>query len=478
MALDDRDRNFEKALDRQLRSGDSAADCPDAEMLAAYHERMLSTGEMIAGKSHIAGCARCQEILASLEATDAIAIGAVKTFLVEEPAAAGSSEAEQSVMTVEMLARAAPSPARASAKVGEIPRRAWYWRWVAPAGAIAAGLLVWISTHEWRPLKRVQAPFVEVAQNREPSAPLPELVSPARPQPPAPQSYHANAASKDEAMAKAKSELADLDGQRAGEGKAKLPAVRRLDHGPGLPQNQNQNQLQNQIPNQAPNKGQELYSNQAPPAEQRVETQPQAAAPTTERAANAPAPALAGKDSSKAASADAFMTAPAAAGAVAEALANEKKAAEVDGSTESRGQISREFGLKAKALGRDRKVSRGAFIHTTDPQVFWLVGEAGRVYKTLDAGATVKQQRSGVSAEILAGSAPDSNVCWLAGRSGVILRTVDGGDHWTKLAPPAPLDFNFIQAADALHAILSDGTGQKRFSTNDGGATWTDLSQK
>ena len=70
MALDDRERNFEKALRRELRAnGVSGLDCPDAETLAAYHERMLSPEEMVAQKSHIAGCPRCQEILATLEIT-------------------------------------------------------------------------------------------------------------------------------------------------------------------------------------------------------------------------------------------------------------------------------------------------------------------------------------------------------------------------------------------------------------------------
>src|SRR5262245_30832529 len=84
MAPDDRDRTFEKALARHFRAGASGSNapagagesappdnpCPNAEILAAYHERLLTPEQMLSFKQHIAGCSRCQEILATLEATD------------------------------------------------------------------------------------------------------------------------------------------------------------------------------------------------------------------------------------------------------------------------------------------------------------------------------------------------------------------------------------------------------------------------
>src|ERR1700746_701620 len=73
MPAEDRDRLFEKALARHLRSGagDDYA-CPDAETLAAYHEGSLSAQEMSAARKHFAGCVRCQEIVAQLEATQSV----------------------------------------------------------------------------------------------------------------------------------------------------------------------------------------------------------------------------------------------------------------------------------------------------------------------------------------------------------------------------------------------------------------------
>src|SRR5260221_361031 len=64
MAFDDRDPKFERALAQHLRGGAAQATCPDAETLAAYHERNLSIDEMARWKEHISACEACQEALA------------------------------------------------------------------------------------------------------------------------------------------------------------------------------------------------------------------------------------------------------------------------------------------------------------------------------------------------------------------------------------------------------------------------------
>src|ERR1700730_12141172 len=81
MATDERDAMFEKGLARQLRGGASGdlrgatANCPDAEILGAYHEQSLTAAEMAECARHIPECARCQEILSQLEATDEVSMG-------------------------------------------------------------------------------------------------------------------------------------------------------------------------------------------------------------------------------------------------------------------------------------------------------------------------------------------------------------------------------------------------------------------
>src|SRR5580704_4479881 len=86
MPRDDHEQIFDKALARQLGSTSAAQgnDCLDAETLAAYHERLLDPEEMAQRKAHIASCERCQEILAQLEATDAIPVEADRDLLLDQ----------------------------------------------------------------------------------------------------------------------------------------------------------------------------------------------------------------------------------------------------------------------------------------------------------------------------------------------------------------------------------------------------------
>src|ERR1700690_4086850 len=74
MPSEERDRQFEKALQKHLRGGVPDAACADAETLAAYHERTLSLEELTHWKEHISACTRCQEILAVLETTSTVAL--------------------------------------------------------------------------------------------------------------------------------------------------------------------------------------------------------------------------------------------------------------------------------------------------------------------------------------------------------------------------------------------------------------------
>src|SRR5437879_2170334 len=83
----DRDHSFERALAQNLRPtaakpAGSPDTCSDAELLAAYYERSLAPDESAALKRHIATCASCQQILASLEATDAVLLNSAESAAV------------------------------------------------------------------------------------------------------------------------------------------------------------------------------------------------------------------------------------------------------------------------------------------------------------------------------------------------------------------------------------------------------------
>src|SRR6266436_3573140 len=142
MPSDDRERNFENALASHLRTsssvGDSHGACADAETLAAYHERSLAPEQMASWKTHVADCERCTQILAHLQATDEIPVAA-ENIEPQETAAANSS------------VRVFPA------------RRPTLWRWVAPAGALAAALLVWVAVRENNSVRiPPQAPRVDL----------------------------------------------------------------------------------------------------------------------------------------------------------------------------------------------------------------------------------------------------------------------------------------------------------------------------
>src|SRR5260370_1357054 len=155
MAPDERDRSFDKALARHLRSAAPAGEaarlpeipalqsgaCPDSEALAAYHERSLLPEQLNSLKEHIVGCANCQTVLAHLETTDEISL---QTFE-EVGVVAKASEPVVGARNLETFpAAAAPSQSqRAAVAPRQKSRRILLlggarWQWLAPAGAIAA----------------------------------------------------------------------------------------------------------------------------------------------------------------------------------------------------------------------------------------------------------------------------------------------------------------------------------------------------
>ena len=112
-------------------------------------------------------------------------------------------------------------------------------------------------------------------------------------------------------------------------------------------------------------------------------------------------------------------------------------------------------------------------IATPGGLVSWRVGQAGIIDFSSDAGKTWTLQPSGVTTDLLGGSAPTDKVCWIVGSSGTILRTTDAGQHWQKLRPPVPEDILTVVAEDARRATISLTNGS--YQTTDGGATWNKL---
>src|SRR5260370_11895874 len=87
--------------------------------------------------------------------------------------------------------------------------------------------------------------------------------------------------------------------------------------------------------------------------------------------------------------------------------------------------------------------------------VSWRVGQAGIIELSSDAGKTWTLQPSGVTTDLLAGSAPSEKVCWIVGGAGTILRTTDAGAHWQKLRAPVQEDIRTVFAVDARRPTVS-----------------------
>ncbi|MEA2627133.1 MAG: hypothetical protein QOD06_3178 [Candidatus Binatota bacterium] len=103
----------------------------------------------------------------------------------------------------------------------------------------------------------------------------------------------------------------------------------------------------------------------------------------------------------------------------------------------------------------------------------WRIGDGGAVEASLDGGDTWEPQRSHVTGDLAAGSAPSNTVVWVVGAGGTVLRTVDGGKTWLKLSVPAGADLTAVDAKGAAIATVTTADGRS-FSTKNGGRTWTE----
>src|SRR5271165_2341731 len=129
-------RRLSQALD-QLKP-QHAADCPDAEVIAAYAEHALGADESAHCEGHFSACARCRNILRVLSASADVPLAE------EEVAQPGQR----------VLAASVPAPIEISvASAKKVPpslvRRRM--RWLAPALGVAAVLAAWIAVRApWR----------------------------------------------------------------------------------------------------------------------------------------------------------------------------------------------------------------------------------------------------------------------------------------------------------------------------------------
>lgn len=454
MPLDDQDRKFEKALSRHLR-----AECPDAETLAAYHERELAPEEMVRWKKHIAGCGACQEVLAQLEATEQIVAEEDKVSTIHVPPEPVRDLAASSLVAGQARgeAFARVKNAAPAVQIRQMPKRTAPWKWAAPAGAIAAGLLVWLAVNEMQPPKTATQTPVQVAERRpdmEPAAPIARDEGRKAQEKPLDQTK-ANELAAPESRAKPDVQapmpnrvqvqsgaLAKVQRQEQSGAKEQLQTAQTLD---------DKLQANAELKQQAQRKDEtgSVTAGRGPAANKPAG----AATETVEVTSAAPAP----PPPPQPAPTGGYVRKKAEAGLVAGQAASGENA----------------FNYKQDGYLREGDVSALRMIQSADGKATWRVGENGLILRSTQKTAGWQAQASGVSVELTSGSAPSERVCWVVGRDGTILRTTDGGKHWKKISSPIAGDLGGVSATDEMSAAVWDEGNHLRYETRDGGITWT-----
>jgi hypothetical protein len=449
------DKKFEAALagflHREMRDSAGRMLCPEPGILAAYHERTLSPEEFNACKLHIAGCSRCQQVLAQLEAAEEIPVATDQPDNVLTMRATPQSRLRG--RTVAGIALPAPAavmrPADdfdGSSAAAPLPGKP-QWRWIAPAGAIAASLLLWVAYHETRLTQPLPATPVQVAENRE-EMKVPEAAQPlpysAKPQqvPPKPE--------KSFAAGNSRREFDRFDSQKAGASNQPKPRES------GAPDGAQDADTQSDA------------LGKALPAEEAARNRSTLPQESKKMPAAAAAPVTPSKPAAKSVTAEAVE-------ASAAERSKEKASAHGNMSMQKADVVSNFEGSKEWRIAAQ---SNSRIILAPDAATIWRVGAAGSIEHSSTGGKQWQQQASGVVAELLSGSAPKKNVCWIVGRAGTILVTTDAGATWRKITSPISGDLGGVHAMDALHATVWDMQNQERLETTDGGAIWNPVARE
>lgn len=515
MGLEDRERSFEKALSRHLRGDAPQEPCPGAETLAAYHERSLAPEEQMQWKYHIAECARCQEILSQLERTEGIpvplhaedevpvfqvpflsmeslpkAVGPLKEIeltqpntgmepnLVEAaPAAPPSVRAPEPVLSTTPWQPAAQSHETLFRAPIDLPAggRSRPWRWLVPAGAIAAGFLIWGAVHQTNVMQRT----AEVAANRP--QPTPPAVTPAG------KSADNLAASLDSSGKAVAPDTRALEryGTREKEKLAAKPSdevaeeLRKPLQAPGRARMQTATsgsagaavgglappRLAQSVESKQAETKDELAAPSAPQGNPRAMDQLQQAAPPA-----APTITKEERDTEAKAAATPAPAPPPVAETVT--VASDMAAKKPD--LASRPDANRPGAVLNFDLSEasNVKASGTRTVRAPGGVIQWIIDDKGIILRSMDGGKEWEREYSGVSVPLYAGSSVSDTVCWVVGAEGTVLLTMDGGKHWQKVPSPTTADLIGISARDAQSAAVWSDARLPRYITRDGGKTW------
>ncbi|MCL5291274.1 MAG: YCF48-related protein [Actinobacteria bacterium] len=103
--------------------------------------------------------------------------------------------------------------------------------------------------------------------------------------------------------------------------------------------------------------------------------------------------------------------------------------------------------------------------------VGWIVGKAGKIFKTTDNWATSIQQTSGTASDLNAIAKFDANTLWVVGASGIILKTINGGTNWTQQTSGTTWTLRDLSIVD-VNTVFTVGDIYTILKTTNGGTTW------
>jgi hypothetical protein len=476
MAAEDREKQFERALSRHFSSASPDSACPDAEILAAYHERTLSPEEMTQWKDHIASCARCQESLTLVEQTENLPAEDwehTRDLVESQDAVLHRGAFTPAVMQPTRMLHPSPKPAAAVAapQVISQSKRRPPLRWIVPLGAIAAAVIVWIGVGEIRTEQAKKMQSTQIAENR--NAPVPQLTSPNSTL----QSPALEDSGRDSSMEAVRPPKVVAPSPTRVAPKQPPPSLVAQGAAPAssVPRNQLARKDQNAPPAGVMG-GIVAAPSPAPPVNGRAinaGTSTDANGRTTNAATSMPASAPAAAFAQPSPNA-----APAAALAKEQSKKAQEQAVAANSASQSVTVTYNPSNLevldaeKALTLQQLAQVNR-LYIVAPGEKHAWRVGNAGKIERSTDSGKTWKPQDSGVSADLTAGSATSDKVCWVVGKAGTLLVTTDGGKQWKLIATPIAGDLGGVHATDATHASIWDVPNRQSYQTSDGGVTWT-----
>jgi hypothetical protein len=458
MATDDREKQFERALARHWSNASPDSACPDAEILAAYHERTLSLEEMAHWKEHITSCVRCQEILALVEQSETVPAEDWSREVVADLLPAGRFQAMGAPApraSGNLKATPLPEVILAAGGASEIRsvRRRPPWRWIAPLGAIAAAVMVWIGMREIRLQHLEQGHVTEIAANGSSETPSDENTEKAMraEQTPRPQAEYSLEASRPKTPSPSVPRMAPSTTSRNSGAAAGYTAVEK-------------DRPKDEVSTGLTSKANEITISPNSPQP------PEAVA--NERAFDAAAPA-----------APAPSTSSASGGAkIAQPRKEEQKKVQTTNEEIAQDQAAElqqySAGLKTNHNLDELSIQQFALVNrryilSPGQKLTWRLGDAGKIELSNDHGKTWKLQDSGVATDLTAGFATSDKICWVIGKAGTLLLTTDGGKHWKMIHSPVTDDLGGIHATDDVHASIWDVPNRRSYETRDGGVTWT-----